>query len=350
MQAQIHIGSKTAGAGHPVFVIAEAGVNHNGDVATALRLIDVAAEAGADAVKFQTYRARDLVAEETPLADYQRRGAASAPSMRALLEELELPDSAFLRLKEHCERRNVIFLSTPHTEDAATFLAPLVPAFKLGSGDLTNRLLIEQVGAHRKPVILSTGMATLDEVKRALGWLHAWGTREIAALHCTTSYPCAPEDANLDAMLAMKKELGCVVGYSDHTLGTDVALMAATLGAAIIEKHFTLDRGQAGPDHAASLAPSELARLVEAIRLVPRVHGDARKHPAACELPMIALVRKSLYARAAIPAGTTLKREHLTAKRPAKGIGADRLGDVLGKKAKVDIEPGTQLAWELLLE
>ncbi|MFN0058765.1 MAG: N-acetylneuraminate synthase [Planctomycetota bacterium] len=330
----------------PTFVIAEAGVNHNGDLNVARKLIEVAHAAGADAVKFQTFTADDLVTADTPRAAYQERNTGSGASQQEMLRALELPFEAFRILKEHADAQGIVFLSTPHTEEAVRALAPLVSAFKIGSADLTNRLLLEEVAAHGKPMMLATGMADLTEVERALGWLRATGLRDIVMMHCTSSYPCRFEDVNLDAMLTMRRTLDCLVGYSDHTLGIQVPIMAATLGAVVIEKHFTLDRTMAGPDHAASLLPDEFAEMVRAVKQVARIRGEGRKNPVPAELANLPLVRKSLAARTALAAGTVLRREHLMTKRPATGIPPHEYAELLGRKTRRSIAQGALLARE----
>lgn len=344
MNEPVSIDTRALSPDSAPFLIAEAGVNHNGDLDTALRLIDIAAEAGADAVKFQTFRAQDLVSTTAPVVEYQKRGAPAA-TQRELLAKLQLADDDFVTLRDACVDRGVLFLSTPHTEEAVDLLRPLVPAFKIGSADLTHQLLLEKVAATGLPVLLATGMGTLAEVQRAVGWLERSGASQIVVMHCTTAYPCALEDVNLAALETLRQSMPHPIGYSDHTPGIEVSLMAATMGACVIEKHFTHDRGAAGPDHAASLEPAALADLVRALAQVPVVRGTGAKQPTAVELPTRALVRKSLVARSTIAAGTTIERAHLRATRPLDGIGAEELDRIVGSRATREIPADTTLSW-----
>ncbi len=346
MDHSFMMGGRTIGEGSPCFLIAEAGVNHNGELDAALRLVDVASSAGCDAVKFQTFRARDLVTREAPRARYQVHNTGSRASQHALLADLELPYDDFATLKEHCDAQGILFLSTPHTEDALSFLDPLVPGFKISSGDLTHLPLLRRAASLGKPLILSTGMATLEEVQQALKCIREQANPPVMVLHCTTSYPCLPEEVHLDAMLTMAEELDCPVGYSDHTVGMQVAIMAVTLGAVCIEKHFTLDRTQPGPDHAASLTPEELKELVQALRRVPNIRGRSDKAPTETEQEMRDTIRKSLVAAQEIPAGTVIVREMLAVKRPGNGIEPAMLEQVAGRRAKVRIPEDALIRWD----
>lgn len=350
LHAMFRIGQREIGSGRPCYVIAEAGVNHDGDLATALRLVEAAAEAGVDAVKFQTFRAEDLADADAPLVAYQRGKGASAPSsQRELLARLELPTEAFERLREHCERCGVQFLSSPHTESAVDELADLVPAFKVGSGDLTNPLLLRRVAAHGKPTILGTGMATLAEIERAVDWLLDGGCPQVALLHGTTEYPCPLTAVNLAALVSLRSYFDPQpVGLSDHTTGLEVAVLAVALGASLVEKHFTLDRARSGPDHAASLELRELAELVRRVREVPVILGSGEKRPTAGEAEALCAVRKGLVAARNLPAGHPVTIADLKARRPATGIGAERLDEVLGRRLRRAVAAGARLDWELL--
>lgn len=305
-------------------MIAEAGVNHNGDLGRAFELVDAAVAAGADAVKFQTFRAADLVSSDAPRVAYQVEGSpgddSSDPSQLSLLTKLELPIEAFAKLAAYSEEQGILFLSSPHTERAVDELAPLVPAFKLGSGDIDHALLLRRVASHKKPIILGTGMSTLSEVQRAARWLTDAGATELVFLHATTRYPCPFEQVNLRAMQTLAATLPHAVGYSDHTAGIEVAIMAATLGAVVIEKHFTLDRSLPGPDHAASLEPDELRRLVTAVHHVPSILGSDEKRPTPEEADEMHLIRKSLTATRDLETGTVLSANDLQGKRPAIGV------------------------------
>ena len=308
----------------------------------AKKLVDVAVEAGADAVKFQTFSSENLVTKKVPKAKYQEESLEGSKTQFQMLKKLELGYNDFKLLKKYCDEKNIIFLSTPHTEDAIDFLDPLVPAFKIGSGDLTNIQFLKKVAKRGKPIILSTGMATMEEVKEALDAIYGEGNRKVVVLHCTTNYPCHRNEVNLRAMQAMRKDLGCLVGYSDHTLGIDVSQMAVNLGASVIEKHFTLDKSMDGPDHKASLESKELTNMIIAIRdgsykkvgLDEEVLGLSEKKPNADEMENAKVVRKSIVAARHIRKGEKLSFENLTIKRPGTGIKPKYIESILGKKAK----------------
>ncbi len=328
------------------WLIAEAGVNHNGDPQRALAMIDAAAEAGADAVKFQTFDPAALVTADAPQAEYQRRNTGGHGGQRALLERLTLSRETHWRLREHCERRGIAFLSSPFDPASARFLIEdmQLPRLKLGSGELTNAPLLWQIARAGRALILSTGMADLDEVRDALAVLaHGYLRREpprdlgecrrlldeapawdalrqrVTLLHCTTEYPCPPEAVNLRALDRLREAFALPVGYSDHTEGIDIALWAAARGATVIEKHFTLDRALPGPDHAASLEPDELGALAAGLRRVECVLGDGEKRPQPAEAGNRRIARKSLVALRPIAAGEPFTAENLGTKRPAGG-------------------------------
>ncbi|MCL4106254.1 UNVERIFIED_CONTAM: hypothetical protein GTU68_061096 [Idotea baltica] len=321
------IGDRMVGTGHPTFIIAEAGVNHNGDPELAKRLIDIAVEAGADAVKFQTFKAKD--------------GMTQAGTMYDMVKRLELDYSVFVDLKQYCDEKGIMFLSSPHTPDATPFLADLVPTFKIGSGDLNNLPFLAEAARYGLPMILGTGMATLAEVEEAIQAIRDAGGKDIAVLHCTTSYPCAMEDVNLRAMQTMQQELDVMVGYSDHTPGITVPIMAVTMGAPIIEKHFTIHKKMDGPDHKASLNPAELRGMISCIREAEKALGSTVKTPTAKEIEIKPLVRKSIVANVPIPAGTVISAEMLITKRPGTGIEPKAIVNVVGKTAARDIEADT---------
>ncbi len=343
----VMIGDRRVGAGAPVFVIAEAGVNHDGDVERARQLVAIAAGAGADAVKFQTFQAERVASAGAPKAAYQRRTTPRDEGQQAMLRRLELSREAHEVLKRDCDARKIVFLSTPFDEDSVAFLDTLgVPAFKVASGELTNLPLLRRVAATGKPLILSTGMAYLAEVDEAVRALHAAGNEQLVLLHCVSDYPADPGDANLRAMATMAVAFGVPIGYSDHTLGLETALAAVALGARVIEKHFTLDPTLPGPDHRASLDPGELRRLVEGIRIVERALGDGRKAPAPREMEHRHGVRRSLAARVALAAGTVLTEELLEPLRPATGIPPALLPAVIGRVMRRAVGPGELLSWE----
>lgn len=327
------------------FVIAEAGVNHNGRLDFGLQLVDIAAEAGADAVKFQTFRADRLASGQAPLAVYQRQAAGQAGQLE-MLRALELSEEAHHRLAERCGARNIEFLSSPFDEAAADFLAPLVRRFKIPSGELTNLPFLAHVARHGKPMIVSTGMATLGEVERALETIDAAGPVPVTLLHCTSLYPAPSDAVNLRAMDTLAAAFRRPVGYSDHTPGLAIALAAVARGATVLEKHFTLRRTLPGPDHAASLEPVELNGLVFGVRDIERALGDGRKRPVPGEAEIAAVARKSLVLAADAPAGTVLSREMLSSRRPGTGIGPDFLPLVVGRVLRRDVKAGTTLRWE----
>jgi len=330
---------------HHTLVIAEAGVNHSGSLETALALVDAAADAGADVVKFQTFSANSLVGRSARKADYQQRTTDASESQHAMLQRLELPQSAHHTLIAHARRRGIEFLSTPFDQQSLEFLVSLdLPRIKIGSGDLTNAPLLHAVAKAGVTLILSTGMATLGEVEEALGVLAhgysgsgqppgiaafraAWRdpaarehlARHVSLLHCTTEYPCPPGDVNLAAMAAMKAAFQLPVGYSDHTDGIEVSLAAVALGAGIIEKHLTLDRNAEGPDHAASLEPTDFKRMVSAIRNIEGALGDGVKAPKHSEVKNIPVARKSIVAARPLKAGETIGPDDITTKRPGSG-------------------------------
>lgn len=337
------------GPSDPVFIIAEAGVNHNGDVAMARQLVDVAADAGADAVKFQTFRAENLATEAAPKAEYQLRHTEADESQFAMLKRLELSREAHRMLSDHCRQRGIIFLSTPFDEEAADLLFELdVPAFKVSSGDLTNLPLLAHIARKGKPVILSTGMSNLDEVTDAVRAINDAGGTQLVLMQCVTNYPARPEDVNLRAMQTMRATFHLPVGYSDHTEGMEVALAAAALGASVIEKHLTLNRNLPGPDHAASLEPRELAALVSGIRKVESALGHGRKECAASELETARVARRSLTAARDIIAGTRLTREMIAARRPGTGLPPAMLPQLIGRTLRANVEAGSMFALEML--
>ncbi|MFC2163243.1 N-acetylneuraminate synthase family protein, partial [Candidatus Altiarchaeota archaeon] len=255
-----------------------------------------------------------------------------------MLKRLQLDYRDFPKLKGYCDRKGIIFLSTPHTFDAIDFLEDMVPSYKFGSGDLTNIPALEHAASKGKPMMLGTGMSTLSEVREAVGVIRKQGNDRIVALHCTTDYPCPPEDVNLRAMKTMMRELDCLVGYSDHTLGIIVPVAAASLGSTVIEKHFTLDKSMQGPDHKASLEPDELREMVGSIRAVETILGSGEKRPTESEKAIMGIVRKSIASSCDIPKGTTITSDMLAVKRPGTGIPPKDINKVVGKKAKKTIK------------
>ncbi len=335
----IKIGTRKIGKGMPCFIIAEAGVNHNGSLETAKRLVEKAVEAGVDSVKFQAFKSEDLVTESAEKALYQSENVGKESSHLKMLKKYELSLEEFKELREYCDKKGILFLTTPHTGGKVLdFVDKIVPAFKIGSGDLTNLPFLESIALKGKPIIVGTGMSSMEEVKQALGVIYATGNKKVVALHCTTSYPCQFEDVNLNAMKAMQKELGCLVGYSDHTLGITVPIMAAALGAAVIEKLFTLDKAMDGPDHKASLDPQKLKEMVKGIRNAEKALGKSEKKPVESEMEIMKAVRKSIVAATGIPRGTTVTKGLVCIKRPGTGLGPAELKKVLGRKAGRNIK------------
>lgn len=351
---------------HRVLVIAEAGVNHNGDPELAAELVSVASRAGADIVKFQTFRAAELASERAAKAQYQRRLTGAAESQRAMLQRLELSDQDHVSLKKQCDDAGIEFLSTPFGVDSLRFLLELgISRIKIASGEITNAPLLLAAARSGLPIVMSTGMATLDEVRQALAFI-AYGIarqegaptteeagealdsllgtdllrKRITLLHCTSEYPAPLEHVNLLAMDTLATEFGLPVGYSDHSEGMTVPTAAAARGATVIEKHFTLDRSLPGPDHAASLEPEELADMIRAIRDVERALGSPDKVPSEEELETRQLVRRSLVAKRPVKTGEPFTEENLTSLRPADGISPMRLGEILGKPATKDYPEG----------
>ncbi len=348
MVGRIAIGDRPIGEGAPCFVIAEAGVNHNGDPKLAHALIDAAAAAGADAVKFQTFKADRLALASAPKAAYQKRNQPGEESQLAMLRRLELEDGVVGELVAHCREKGILFLSSPFDEESADFLDTLgMAAFKVPSGELTNAPFLAHLAAKGKPLIVSTGMADMGEVEAAVAAVRAAGAPPLALLHCVSAYPADPADCNLRAMGALEKAFGVPVGWSDHTTGIDVSIAAVALGAAIIEKHFTTDRALPGPDHAASLEPGELTALMTAVRRVESALGTGVKRPAASEADTAGVARKSLVAIRALSAGTVIAATDVAARRPGNGMAPSRLDEVKGRRLRVNVAVGELLHPEM---
>lgn len=343
----IRLGRKTIGDARPCFLIAEAGVNHDGRLDLALRLVDDAAAAGADAVKFQTFRADALAAASAPQAAYQRRGAA-ARSQRDMLRRLEMNEAAHRALIARCRKRGILFLSTPFDEESADLLERLgVPAFKMPSGELTNLPFLEHVARKGRPMLVSTGMATLAEVRTAVNAIRRAGDPPLVLLHCVSSYPAKPAWSNLRAMATLRNSFRVPTGYSDHALGPEVSLAAAALGAEILEKHFTLDKSRKGPDHVMSMSPAELRAWVQGVRAVESAMGDGIKRPTASEIPIAKVARKSLVAARLIIRGERLTTGATARKRPGTGLPPAALAGLLGRRARRDIPADALLSRRL---
>lgn len=354
-----------------VYIIAEAGVNHNGSLDMAKKMVEVSAEAGADAVKFQTFKADKLVCRSAPKAAYQAAASGSDESQHEMIRRLELDEGAHATLLEHCRLCGIAFLSTPFDLESVDLLTERfdLPVLKIPSGDITNAPLLYRIARSEKPVILSTGMSTLGEVEDALGVLAfgylgetgpsiaafraAYGSArgqavlrdKVTLLHCTTEYPAPFGDVNLRVMDTLASAFGLPVGYSDHTEGIAVSIAAAARGAVVIEKHFTLDRALPGPDHKASLEPHELKEMIAAIRIVEQALGSGSKYPTASELKNIDVARKSIVAACAIASGESFTMENIAVKRPGSGLSPLRTWELLGRKAKRDfsVDEGIEL-------
>lgn len=339
------------GPGHPCFVIAEVGVNHNGDLEMARRLIDAAADARANAVKFQTFKAEMLVSHTASKAEYQTRAADGTESQFAMLKQLELTPEMHEALFAYCAERGILFLSTPFHEDDADYLARLgVPLFKVSSGDLTNLPFIEHLARIGRPVILSTGMSHLREVDEAVRTFQAAGGTGLALLQCVSDYPTAPAEANLRTLATLASQFCLPTGFSDHTLGTHIALAAVALGATILEKHLTLDRNLPGPDHMASLEPPELKRLVHEIRSVEAALGDGVKRPTPGESVNIRIGRKSLHWRRSLPANGEVTDSDVIALRPGDGLPPARFRALVGRKVARAVTAGAMVVEEDFLQ
>ncbi len=322
-----------------VFIVAEAGVNHNGDINLAKKLIDAAVEAGADAVKFQTFKAKNLVSKSAKKADYQVENTGSHESQYEMIKKLELGFDEFGELKNYCDKKEIMFLSTPFDDESIEFLDKLgLEIFKIPSGEITNLPYLRKIGSLKKRMILSTGMANIDEIKDALSVLVKAGAKkeDITMLHANTMYPTPMEDVNLKAMLTIGKTFNVSFGYSDHTMGIEVPIAAVAMGAKVIEKHFTLSRDSEGPDHKASLEPNELKAMVKSIRNIELSLGNGVKQPSISEKPNIEVARKSIVAKRDIKKGEKFTEDNLTVKRPGNGISPMRWDEIVGMVADRD--------------
>ena len=320
-----------------VFIIGEAGVNHNGSLKTAFRLIDVAVKSGCDAVKFQTALPALVMVKDAPKAQYQKRITGKKESQLEMAQKIHLPQEAFKDLKKYADQKGIMFLSTPFDLVSIDTLEKLKPSyFKIPSGEITNLPFLKKIGKLKRKIILSTGMATLDEIRAALKVLIAAGSKKenITVLHCNTEYPTPYEDVNLQAMLTIKKALKIKVGYSDHTLGIEIPVAAVVMGASIVEKHFTLDKNMPGPDHKASLEPDELKNMVQSIRNVEQAMGHGIKKPSKSETKNMSIARKSIVAARDICKNEKFTALNIAAKRPGTGLSPMLWNKVIGKIAK----------------
>ena len=322
-----------------VKIIAEAGVNHNGDIIIAKKMIDFAKEAGADYIKFQTFIPENLVSKYAKKAEYQKITTASNESQLQMLRKLMLSKNEFIELSDYCKATSIGFISTPFDLESVGFLNSFNMDFwKVPSGEITNLPYLVEIAKTGKPIILSTGMSDLDEIDAALNVLHSNGAGKITLLHCNTQYPTPMEDVNLNAMLTLKDRYNCDVGYSDHTLGIEVPIAAVALGATVIEKHFTLDRNMEGPDHKASLEPNEFKSMVSAIRNIEKALGTGNKVASPSETENKDIARKSIVASRMIKKGEVFSKENITTKRPGSGISPMKWYNVIGAVAKRDFQ------------
>lgn len=321
-----------------VYIIAEAGVNHNGSFDLACKLVDAAKSAGVDCIKFQTFKSKNLVSHTAQKADYQKNTTGDG-SQVDMLKKLELSYDEFIALKKYCDKVGITFLSTPFDFDSIDFLNSIdMPFWKIPSGEITNLPYLLALARTGKPVVMSTGMCEIEEIEAAIKVLRENGIKDIKLLHCNTEYPTPFEDVNLRAMQTMRDAFGLEVGYSDHTKGIEVPVAAVAMGASVIEKHFTLDRNMEGPDHKASLEPGELAAMVSSIRHIEKALGNGDKTPSPSEQKNISIARKSIVAKKLIKAGDEFTEENITVKRPGSGISPMKWFEVLGTKATRDFQ------------
>lgn len=322
-----------------VYIIAEAGVNHNGRLDLALQLCDAAKEAGVDAIKFQTWKTELIISKNTEMADYQKNNLDNDDSQYDMLKKLELSYDNFRLIKDYCDNIGIQFLSTADETESLDFLCELgMPLIKLGSGEITNIPYLRYCAKKNMPLIISTGMCNLSDVATAFDVLTEAGAKDITVLHCTTNYPCPMDEVNLRAMQTMKEAFKCKVGYSDHTMGTEIPIAAVAMGAEIIEKHFTLDRNMEGPDHKASLEPQELKYMVDCIRNIEVALGDGIKRPNVSEVKISKVVLKSIVAKSPVKKGDTLTPDNLAIKRAGSGIPATYWDIIIGTKALRDFD------------
>lgn len=347
----IKLGKRFIGDGYPTIVIAEAGVNHNGSTRLAKRLILAAKNAGADAVKFQTYATEDLIRRRAPKAPYQEESNEDTEDQFEMLRRLELTFEEIMELKKFADEKGITFLSTPFDLGSVKVLERIgVPAFKIGSGDLTNILLLKYVALRKRPILLSTGMASMDDIQLALSTIRSTGNNQIAIMHCTSEYPVSPSDCNLRAIETLKQVFQVPVGYSDHTMGIRTPAFAVAAGACFIEKHLTLDRKMKGPDHKASLEPNEFSEMIQEIRRVEELLGSPAKRPTDGERKMRRYVRKSIVSATNIEEGRIIRDSMLTVKRPGTGIEPKYLPDLIGMISRRKIRKDMLISWDMVDE
>ncbi|MCB2141092.1 N-acetylneuraminate synthase [bacterium] len=343
------LANKMIGKANPIFIIAEVGVNHNGNVDIAIELIRKAKACGADCVKFQTFKAEHIVTNKSPKADYQLKTTNPVESQFDMLKKFELSDGSYQELIRICKEEDIIFMSTPYNLEDIDFLANFgVPAFKVASGQAVEPFFLKYMAKKNKPVLLSTGMCTLSEVDEAVRTIREAGNNQLVLLQCTTNYPSAIEDTNLYAMAAMRDAFDVLVGYSDHTEGLTASIAAAALGASVIERHFTLDKSMPGPDHSSSSDPLEFTQLVKHIRDTERCLGSAVKKPSSAETINAVAMRRSIVASRDISVGSLLTIDNVTLKRPASGLLGNQIAYILGRKAAIEIKAETPIDFGMI--
>lgn len=349
---EIRLANRIIGEKTPVFIIAEAGVNHNGKVELAKELIDIAAQSGADAVKFQAFKAENIVTEKAEKAAYQKKGTAyNEKSQFSMLKQLELSKKDFTKLCDYAHKKKIIFLATPFDKESVDLLDDLnLPAIKISSGEITNLPFIRYIAEKKKPIILSTGISTIDEIEDALNVIHQSGNDNLILLHCVTSYPAEKCEMNLRTIKTLKEHFEHPVGISDHTLGIIIPIAAVALGAVVVEKHFTLDRTMQGPDQKMSLEPDELAEMVKSIREVEEALGDGIKKPTRAEKEIKVAVRRSIVAKVEINKGDIITERMLDFKRPANGLEPKFSNKIIGLRAKKRIKPDELITFDNLVK
>ncbi len=344
----IKINSKKIGPKSPIFLIVEAGVNHNGQLSIAKKLIEIASKVKVDAIKFQTFITENLILNGAPKVKYQKRSEDDDENFFEMIKKYEFSKNDFKILKEYCSEKGIIFLSTPFDETSVIWLEELnIPAYKVGSGDMNNFPLLELICSMKKPILLSTGMATLKEVKHSVRFIKSMGVNDIIVFQCTTNYPSSYEEINLNVIDTYKKEFpDLLIGFSDHSLGIEVSIGAVCKGVKVIEKHFTLDKNMEGPDHKASMNPQELHDWVKAIRNIEKALGSGVKGPSETELKIALIARKSIVSIKDLKKGDILTTENISIKRPGTGISPIFFKKCIGKKVKNDIPIDSVIKWD----
>ena len=335
-----------------VFIIAEAGVNHNGKMELAYKLVDAAKEAGVDAVKFQIFKSEKVISKSTKMADYQKENLKENISQLDMVKKLELSYEDFIKINEYCKEKGIMFMATPFDNDSLDFLVDIlkVNILKIGSGDLNNYPFLEKVALKNKEIILSTGMSNLSDIEGALDFISQYTDKEVKVLHCTTNYPCPMDEVNLKAMNTIKDAFQVAVGYSDHTLGIEVPIAAVALGAEIIEKHFTLDKTMEGPDHVASLEPNELKEMTRTIRNIEKALGSGIKKPNKSEVKIQSIVKRKIVLAKDVETNQVLTENDLEYKRCENGIESKYYKSIIGKKVKRKIDADSPLMWEDIIQ